>query len=253
MPPGLVVGAAVAVRNARVTYPVRGGALPALDGVTLSLAPGEFISVIGPSGCGKSTLLRAIAGIQRLDDGSVEVDGRSAGLLAAGDLGLVFQSPALLPWRTVRQNVLLPLQAGRGLCGDVDGALALAGLAQFGGLYPNQLSGGMQQRAALARALVHRPRLLLLDEPFGALDEINREHLRLELLDMWQRDRPSVVFVTHSVREAVLLSDRVVVLSPRPGRVRAAVEVPLPQPRGLATEESPVFLALVNRLRGELR
>jgi NitT/TauT family transport system ATP-binding protein len=254
MPSGSAVGAAVAVRNARVSYPARGGALLALEAVTFTISPGEFVSIVGPSGCGKSTLLRVVAGLRTLDEGEVAVEGgRPAALHGTGGLGLVFQEPALLPWRTVEGNVRLPLQAGRGFRGDVGAAIGAVGLAEFEHYYPHQLSGGMQQRVALARALVHEPRLLLMDEPFGALDEITREEMRAELLRLWERDRKTVVFVTHSVHEAVLLSDRVLVMTGRPGRIRLSLPIGLARPRSPEMESGPEFQRHVRVLREALR
>ncbi len=253
MPPGTTVGAGLEVRDVRVSYPARGRALDAVAGASLQVAPGEFVSIIGPSGCGKSTLLRALAGLHDPDEGSILVDGREPGRLSPGDVGIVFQEPALLPWRTVAGNVRLPLAAGRLVKGDPTAAIEAVGLSEFSSYYPRQLSGGMQQRVAIARALMHGPRLLLMDEPFAAVDELTREDLRAHLLELWERDRRTVMFVTHSVAEAVLLSDRVLVMTARPGRIKADVAIDLPRPRFLSMEASGEFQRYVTSLREQLR
>jgi NitT/TauT family transport system ATP-binding protein len=230
-----------------------GERLHALDGVELTVGAGEFVALIGPSGCGKTTLLRAITGLLQQTSGAIEVFGApSASARADGVLGLVSQDAGLLPWLTVEDNVRLTLRL-TGVEANVPALLERVGIAAFADYYPAQLSGGMRQRVAMARALAHRPRLLLMDEPFGALDELSREELRLELLEIWDRERTSVLFVTHAVREAVLLADRVVVMSGRPGRVVANVEVDLPRPRSEELESTPRFNELVATLRTALR
>jgi len=233
--------------------------LHALAGAGLRIAPGEFVALLGPSGCGKTTLLRAAAGLLQPTLGTVTVlGGRAEEAAAAHAIGLVAQEPGLLPWRDVAGNVALPLEVAGVRHGErtarVAALLSAVGIERFAGYRPRQLSGGMRQRVALARALALRPRLLLMDEPFGALDELAREELRGELLRLWERDRSSVLFVTHSIREAVLLADRVVVLSARPGRVVADLEVALPRPRGDASraERLPGFEAEVVRMRAAL-
>ena len=254
---------AVRVRGLSVRY---GGAagLSVLEDVSFAVAAGEFISIVGPSGCGKSTLLRTIGGLLAPASGEVEILGESAGTAQRRKrLGMVFQEPALLPWRRVAENVRLPLQVNRApvrpSTRSVDDLLRLVGLDAFGHYRPHELSGGMQQRVALARALVFDPDVLLMDEPFGALDEITREQMRYELLRIWDagggeagRTRKTVVFVTHSVAEAVALSDRVIVLSPRPGRITATLPITLPQPRQQSDERSGAFLDLVDEIRGYL-
>jgi len=228
------------------------GGLLALRDVDLRLADGEFVSLVGPSGCGKTTLLRIVAGLVEASAGAVEVLGRPpAAARSDHALGLVTQDPGLLPWRSVAANVRLPLEV-TGVRADVDALLALVGIERFAAYYPRQLSGGMRQRVALARALAHAPQLLLMDEPFGALDELSREQMRLELLRVWEQRRTSVLFVTHSIREAVLLSDRVVVMSGSPGRVVADVAVTLPRPRSAALEATPEFATLTSRVRAAL-
>jgi NitT/TauT family transport system ATP-binding protein len=239
------------------------GRLPlhALAGIDLNVRRGEFVSVIGASGCGKSTLLRIVGGLQEPSSGRVLIEGQPPReAQKEKQIGFVFQDPSLLPWRRVIENVRLPLQVNRlaGLNGDGSGRLLeLVGLSQFRGYYPHQLSGGMQQRVALARSLVTEPALLLMDEPFGALDEITRAAMRFELLRVWSSGPVdgacTVVFVTHSITEAVLLSDRVVVLTPRPGRIAATLEIELPRPRTEATELEPAFLAYSRELRNLLK
>ena len=249
--------AAVAIEGVSHRYAARDGArLLALDGIELAVEPGEFVSIVGPSGCGKTTLLRIVAGLIEPTEGRARVlGGDPEAARATRAFGLVTQEPGLLPWRTVAGNVALSFELAGQRGGDaaVRGLLERTGIARFAGYHPGELSGGMRQRVALARALAHGPRLLLMDEPFGALDEFSREELRLELLRLWERDRPSVLFVTHAIREAVLLSDRVVVLAPRPGRVVADVAIELPRPRHAALEEAPAFLDHVARVRGALR
>ena len=247
---------AVAARGVTYSYPgADGRTLLALDGVDLDVGAGEFVSIVGPSGCGKSTLLRLVAGLLASQVGGIEVfGGAPAEAQRAHALGLVAQDPGLLPWRDVAANVRLPLDVMRANDPErVRALLAQVGIAEFAGYRPGALSGGMRQRVALARALVHQPRLLLMDEPFGALDELSREAMRIELLRIWEQERIAVLFVTHSVAEAVLLSDRVVVMSGRPGRVRAVIDVPLPRPRGEAQESSPAFVATAAAVRGALR
>ena len=221
--------------------------LTALDGVSLSVAHGEFVTLLGPSGCGKTTLLRLIGGLTEPTSGEIRIAGRTpTEAQARKELGFVFQEPSLLPWRTVSRNVRLPLEVNRrndsGNQSHVGDLLRLVGLERYAGYYPNQLSGGMLQRVALARALAVGASLLLMDEPFGALDEITRESMRYELLRVWEADRKTVVFVTHSIAEAVTLSDRVVALSSQPGRVSEVIHIDLPRPRRRSMEREPDFL-----------
>ncbi len=250
-------GAHVIVRDIDHVFSLpHDASLHALTGVSLDVRSGEFVSLLGPSGCGKSTLLRLIGGLLAPQHGQVLVDGsppREA--QRAKSLGFVFQDPALLPWRTVAANVRLPLQVNRRAGGrlDVDALLRLVGLDGFTNYYPHQLSGGMQQRVALARALAADPPLLLMDEPFGALDDITRTEMRYELLRITARSGKTVIFVTHSIAEAVLLSDRVAVMTDRPGRIRATVAIDLPRPRDGEDDSSPEFVAYVRRLRALLR
>jgi NitT/TauT family transport system ATP-binding protein len=230
-----------------------------LDDITLSIARGEFVSIIGPSGCGKSTILRIVAGLVSADSGTVSIDGETVDRATADKLvGLVPQSPALLPWRSVLANVRLPIQvnakANRGRqLRDPEAVLRSFGLGHVLRRYPFQLSGGMQQRVAIARAFVFDPAILLMDEPFSALDELTREQQRLELLEFWQSNRKAVLFVTHSVAEAVALSDRIIVMSARPGRIETVIEVNLPRPRTEAVYADAQFHALTTEVRSVLR
>jgi NitT/TauT family transport system ATP-binding protein len=228
---------------------------PVLADISLTARPGEFVSLIGPSGCGKSTLLRLIAGLSPVSDGSLSVDGNPPGL--AAELAFVFQDPTLLPWLSVARNVELP-QALRGVptaarTASRDQALALVGLAGREAAYPRELSGGQRMRVSLARALTLTPKILLLDEPFGALDEMTRERLQEELLAIRARQAWTAFFVTHSVAEAVFLSDRILVMSPQPGRLRAEIAVPLPQPRTAETRLSRDYQDLVVEVSRQLR
>jgi NitT/TauT family transport system ATP-binding protein len=248
---------AVQVRKTSVVYPSADAPVRALHEVDLDIAPGEFVSLIGPSGCGKTTLLRVIADLEPITSGSVRVNGLSpheARLARA--YGYVFQSPALFPWRTVLANVMLPLQI-QGRSADDCQAVALeqlgrVGLTGFERKYPWQLSGGMQQRVSIARALGFEPRILMMDEPFGALDEITRDRLNEQLQQLWQREKRTVVFVTHSIAEAVYLSTRIVVMSPRPGRVLKVIHSQLPDERHLGLRDSPEFIAVAHEVREAL-
>ena len=230
----------------------------ALQDIDLAIEPGEFISLIGPSGCGKSTLLRVVGDLIQPSSGVVEVNGKSAHQARVDrDYGIVFQDSVLFEWRTVAKNIGLPLElAGwsRERRRDrVQEMLELVELTGFESHHPWQLSGGMQQRVSIARALSFDPDLLLMDEPFGALDEMTRERLNLELLRIWQASGSTVIFVTHSISEAVFLSTRVVVMSPRPGRITGIVDVDLPQPRTERTREEPRFAELIREVRRTLR
>jgi len=232
-----------------MTYRADSGPVEALRDVGFAVGRGELVALVGPSGCGKSTLLRVVAGLRRPTCGEVEVDGRAVtGPIRA--VGMVFQAPVLLKWRTVRDNVLLPAELAsldrRRYRERAEQLLRLVGLDGFAGRLPRELSGGMQQRAAICRALLLDPPLLLMDEPFGAL-AMTRDEMNLELLRVWGESaaaRKTVLFVTHSIPEAVFLADRVVVMSPRPGRVARIVDVPLPRPRTPATRAAPAFGAL---------
>ena len=237
----------------------KGATVTALSDVSLSIAPGEFVSLIGPSGCGKSTLLRLIADLDSPTDGSISVFGKTAKQARLDqEYGIAFQQAGLLPWRTVTANIELPLEL-HGFSKAKRTArskelIELVGLSDFAGHYPDQLSGGMQQRVAIARSIAEQPRLLLMDEPFGALDEMTREHMQLELVRIAGETGAAVVFVTHSIPEAVFLSDRVVVMSPRPGRIRDIVDVRLGSTaeRGEGLREDRGFFEAVTKVREAL-
>jgi NitT/TauT family transport system ATP-binding protein len=236
----------------------RRGDLTALQEIDLDVERGEFVSLIGPSGCGKSTLLRIVGDIIQPSSGSVTVNGKPARRARLDrDYGIVFQSPVLYDWRTVTKNISLPLEMlgwDRGRRSKrIKEMLELVELEGFGTHHPWQLSGGMQQRVSIARAFSFSPALLLMDEPFGALDEMTRERLNLELLQIWSEMGSTVIFVTHSIQEAVFLSTRVAVMSARPGRIAGIVPVDLPQPRAAATREDPHFFALVTEVREKLQ
>jgi NitT/TauT family transport system ATP-binding protein len=247
---------AAAVSIAGVSKQFKGGTI-ALEDIGLDIAPGEFVSLIGPSGCGKSTLLRVIGDLIAPSEGKVVVNGKPAHQARLDrDYGIVFQDAVLYDWRTVAKNIALPLELGGWDKGRrrerVAEMLGLVELDGFGDHYPWQLSGGMQQRVSIARALSFSPALLLMDEPFGALDEMTRERLNAELLRIWADTQSTIVFVTHSIAEAVFLSTRVVVMSPRPGRISTVIEIDLPQPRTAATREEPRFFELVTAVREAL-
>lgn len=233
----------------------RGETVQALDHISFDVDEGEFVSIVGPSGCGKSTLLKIIAGLIPASAGHVLIGGQPvAG--PRSDIGFVFQQPVLLPWRTVKANVMLPVEVlkldrrdGERRAADL---LETVGLSNFANHYPMELSGGMQQRVGIARALVHDPVLLLMDEPFGALDAMTREHMTLELLNIWSAYRKTVLFVTHSIAEAVFLADRVVTMTARPGRVAEVVTINLPRPRDLALMNTPEFGQYVSHIRALL-
>jgi NitT/TauT family transport system ATP-binding protein len=248
------------VRAAGVTKSFGDGAatVTALEDINLRVESGEFVSLIGPSGCGKSTLLRLIGDLTPPSRGSLEVNGKSVRRARLDrDYGMVFQAPVLMDWRTVTKNIELPLEIMGWRAGDRASRsaelLKLVELEGFGDRHPWQLSGGMQQRVAIARALAFDPKLLLMDEPFGALDEMTRERMNLELMQIWGRTRTTVVFVTHSIPEAVFLSTRIVVMSARPGRVSRIVDVDLPQPRTVDTRETERYFELVTEVREALR
>ncbi|CAM3226851.1 ABC transporter ATP-binding protein [Deinococcus saxicola] len=249
---------AVHLKDLNMVFRGAGGDTVALKDANLDIAQGEFVSLIGPSGCGKTTLLRLMADLITPTDGELLIGGKSpAQARQERAYGYVFQAPALLEWRTVLNNVLLPLdvmntpKAARQA--RAHEMLKLVGLEGFANRYPWQLSGGMQQRVSIARALAFDPGLLLMDEPFGALDEITREHLNGELLRLWQETGKTVVFVTHGISEAVFLSTRVVVMTSRPGKIEGVVDIDLPYPRNVETRESPRFFELATRVRELLR
>jgi NitT/TauT family transport system ATP-binding protein len=243
------------VEGLTVVYDQSNGQLPVLDDVSFQVQETEFLCLVGPSGCGKTTLLKLIAGLQQPTAGRIRLAGRAVHR-PSRQVGFVFQEPTLMDWRTVRENVMLPLElngSGREKAGrKAQTMLDLVGLTGFEDAYPAQLSGGMAQRVALARALVHDPQLLLLDEPFGALDALTRERMGRELLRIWRARRKTVVLVTHSVPEAVFLADRVLVLGPRPATIVAEVPVDLPRPRTQTVREAPACSLMSQRVREAL-
>lgn len=251
----------IAVRGVTKLFRHRGRTVEALHDVSLSIRRGEFLSLLGPSGCGKSTLLRIIGGLHIADRGSVTVGGSSADTARASkQYGLVPQTPALVPWKTLAQNVRFLTALHRGAeahqvmnDADIRELLGTVGLAGFEKAYPHELSGGMQQRASLVRAFALGAPILLMDEPFAALDEITRADMRYLLLELWERSNTTVVFVTHSVTEAAILSDRVVVMTAGPGRIAAERAVGLVRPRHAEMEDEPEFHEVVRQLRADLR
>lgn len=246
----------IKIENLCVRFPDKNGGEPvtALQNVNLDIKQGEFISLLGPSGCGKTTLLRTIADLQQATSGSITVRGQTPReIRLQKKYGIVFQSPVLYEWRTVRRNVCMPMELmgmpKKDRTARVTKMLELVGLMEFGKHYPHQLSGGMQQRVNIARALAIRPEILLMDEPFSALDEFTKEKLHEDLLKIWRKTNKTILFVTHNIQEAVFLSDRVVVLSPHPGRVSKVVDIDLPRPRSLAIKDTVEFTALVSKVR----
>ena len=250
--------AAIEISGVSLRFDTGDGPVEALSNVSLKVARGEFVSFIGPSGCGKTTLLRAVADLETPTSGAIRVNGMSPHeARASRAYGYVFQAPALYPWRSVARNIALPLEvmgfAKAEREARVAKGLELVNLSGFGAKYPWQLSGGMQQRASIARALSFDPDLLLMDEPFGALDEIVRDMLNQQLLRLWDVTGKTVMFVTHSIPEAVFLSTHIVVMSPRPGRIIDVIACDLPRDRALDIRETPEFLAIANRVRHGLR
>ncbi len=248
----------VEARGLGLTFHTNDGPVQALSNVDLSVARGEFVSFIGPSGCGKTTFLRVIADLEQPTEGAISVNGMSPEeARRARAYGYVFQAAGLFPWRTIEKNVALPLEIMGYSRAErrerVARTLDLVNLTGFERKFPWQLSGGMQQRASIARALAFDADLLLMDEPFGALDEIVRDHLNEQLLQLWARTTKTICFVTHSIPEAVYLSTRIVVMSPRPGRVTDVIESPLPKERPLDIRETPEFLEVAHRVREGLR
>ena len=234
----------VSIQGVSKIYPTRDGPLSAVDNVSLDFGRGDFVAVLGPSGCGKSTLMLMVAGLIGRTAGAISIDGRPVNRPYT-DLGIVFQDPVLLDWRNVLDNLMLQAEI-RSLDGPAMRArgralLSMVGLEGFEQRQPWELSGGMRQRVSICRALVHDPPLLLMDEPFGALDAMTRDQLNLDLQDIWLSHRKTVMFITHSIPEAVFLADRVIVMSPRPGRIASEIEVDLPRPRHLGVRETPAF------------
>ncbi len=249
---------AVQAQSVSLTFETSDGEVQALSNVNLEVAQGDFVSFIGPSGCGKTTLMRVIADLEQPTSGTILVNGVTPEKARLGrHYGYVFQAPALYPWRTIERNVALPLEI-MGLSAEerkqrVERYMSLVNLSGFERKYPWQLSGGMQQRVSIARALSFEPAMLLMDEPFGALDEIVRDHLNEQLLRLWNQTKKTVVFVTHSIPEAVFLSSKIVVMSPRPGRIIDVIDSNFPRDRTLEIRETPEFLKIAQRVRSGLR
>jgi NitT/TauT family transport system ATP-binding protein len=247
-----VVTEAISVQSLSKLYATRDGGVAALEQISFAIDEGEFVAVVGPSGCGKSTLLKILSGLLAPSGGSASLRGTPI----AGprrDIGVVFQAPVLFPWRTVLDNVLLPIDVqglgrDRFMAAAMD-LLALVGLREFERRYPWELSGGMQQRVAITRALIHDPAMLLMDEPFGALDAMTREHMNLELQRIWMERKKTVFFITHSIPEAVFLADRVLVMTPRPGRIVDDLRVKLGRPRPLDAMTTPEFGEYTRHIR----
>ena len=245
----------IQIRNVSMRYPVNNGDdIVALKDVSLDIREGEFVSLLGPSGCGKTTLLRIIADLLQPTAGSVSIRGQSPrDIRLQQKYGIVFQSPVLYDWRTVRRNICMPMEImgipKKERTSRINNMLELVGLKDFEYKYPFELSGGMQQRVGIARALALNPEFLLMDEPFSALDEFTREKLNEDLLSIWRKTKKTIIFVTHNIPESVFLSDRVVVLSPHPGRLSAIVDIDLPRPRKNTLRETPEFYEYVARIR----
>jgi len=243
----------LAVDRATKYYDTRSGPLHALDGYSMAVEDGEFVCVVGPSGCGKTTLLWSMAGLHRLTSGEVRLDG-SAVEGPHPEIGMVFQEANLLPWRTLTKNIHLPfeIKGTRPDQGWIDHLLERVGLEGFGGKYPRELSGGMQQRASIVRALSFNPSVLMMDEPFGALDAFTRDDMNLMVEEIWLETRKTIVFITHNIAEAVFLSDRVFVMSARPGRLRAVHQIDIPRPRQLEITTEAGFFETVNAIKAEI-
>jgi len=248
----ITIGAELDIDKVNVTYKSRRGDVNALSDLSFRVRRGEFVSVLGPSGCGKSTLLRLASGLMQPTSGELRLNG-DAIMSPRPDVGIVFQKPTLLPWKSVLSNVLVPIRAlkrsDRDYMQTAMDLLRLVGLQDFPNHFPNELSGGMQQRVAIARGFIHDPNLLLMDEPFAALDAMTRESMMLELQKIWMSKQKSVLFITHSIPEAVFLSDRIIVMSNRPGRVMHEIDVNIPRPRNIEDMGSSAFTELAGKLR----
>jgi NitT/TauT family transport system ATP-binding protein len=249
----------IRIEGLSLQYRTKGGSVSALENVSVDIPPRSFVSVVGPSGCGKTTLLKVLSGVLKATSGSVSLDNAPIERTAlSGKIGYVFQRPLLLPWRTALQNVLLTTEVARKNVplaereAEARQWLALTGLSGFEDRLPHELSGGMQQRVSLCRALALRPTILLMDEPFAALDEITREVMQEELLQLWSATESTVIFITHSISEAVLLSERVIVMTARPGRVDEIIDIPFARPRDEELRGRPEFAGLVQRIRSKL-
>jgi NitT/TauT family transport system ATP-binding protein len=247
----------IRMKGAGVTFDGKSGRVVAVEGLDGEVRNREFISIVGPSGCGKSTVLRMIAGLMPLSAGSIDIDGETPGeARLSRRFGFVFQQSVMLPWRTALDNVMMPSEVmAEATPARREEALLLlerVGLKGYENLYPRQLSGGMRQRVSIARALSFKPPIMLMDEPFGALDALTRQKLHSLLLELWEANRKTVLFVTHDVAEAVFLSDRVFIMTPRPGRIDCEVRIDLPRPRTQATRSMPCYLSLVDEILGRL-
>ncbi|MCW5729472.1 MAG: ABC transporter ATP-binding protein [Alphaproteobacteria bacterium] len=240
------------VRDVQKRYDTGDGGVLAIAKVSFDVAAGEFVTVVGPSGCGKSTLLKMMCGLIEPTSGELVIGGAGHEFRPGHDIGMVFQQPLLLKWRTIEDNLLLPVEflgeRRESFRPRARALLKLVGLDGFEGKHPYELSGGMQQRASICRALIHSPKLLLMDEPFGALDALTRERMNLELQRVWMEERKTVIFITHDIQEAVFLADRVIVLTARPAEMAAAIDIELPRPRRLAMKTTPEFGAYCRRL-----
>lgn len=243
---------AIEIRNLNKVFNTASGEVVALKDINLDVREDEFVSVVGPSGCGKTTLLTILAGLMRQSSGTAMLRGAEING-PRRDVGVVFQSPVLFPWRTVMENVMLPVDIlgldKKSYVAKAEGLLAMAGLAGFEKKYPSELSGGMQQRVGLVRALIHEPAMLLMDEPFGALDALTRENMNLELQRIWIETKRTVFFITHSIGEAIFLGDRVLVMTPRPGRLMLEIKIDLPRPRSLEVMASPEVGQYMKQIR----
>ena len=245
----------ISVRSVTKIYEAtKGQRVLALDAVSFDVNQGEFVTLVGPSGCGKSTLLRLVAGLHLATSGELHVDGKK--VEGPVNVGMVFQTPVLMPWMSVLANILLPLEILKLSMADgrreARELVQMLGLVDFERAYPFELSGGMQSRVAIGRALIHKPKLLLMDEPFGSLDAFTRESMGMELLRIWEKYRKTVIFVTHDIAEAVFLADKVVVLTPRPGRVSSVMQIDLERPRTAATKSSSAFATYTYEIRKQL-
>jgi NitT/TauT family transport system ATP-binding protein len=241
----------ITLDNVSKTYETRHGAIRALDTVDLTIREKEFVSIVGPSGCGKSTLMMLLSGLVSHSTGSITIGGKQV-TAPYTDIGIVFQQDVLLEWRSILQNVMIQAELRkldrRKFEARARHLIDLVGLTGFERMFPHELSGGMRQRTSICRALLHSPPLLLMDEPFGALDALTRDQLNIDLLRFWQESPTTVLFITHSVSEAVFLSDRVVIMSPRPGRIEEIVEIDLPRPRRIAMRDTPKFVDYSRRI-----
>jgi NitT/TauT family transport system ATP-binding protein len=244
-------GSSVAIRSVSKSFRTKKSVVHALSSVDLDIRKGEFVSIIGPSGCGKSTLLMLMAGLDVATNGTIEIDKRQI-KGPNSDIGIVFQQDALLDWRSALSNVMLQCEIRKmdhaASSARADELLKMVGLEEFHAAFPHELSGGMRQRVSICRALLHSPPLLVMDEPFGALDALTRDQLQVDLLRLWTDQKMTVVFITHSISEAVFLSDRIVVMSPRPGKIETIIDVELERPRRLAVRDTPQYTRYVHQV-----